>query len=81
MAGISTEMGWIEAPDLAAWLEGSRLNLLRGLGEHDDRATVQDLQGRFFAALPRAFEKLDEFVAQATTSERARMFEPTADAT
>ena len=80
MAGISTEMGWMEAPDLAAWLEGSRLNLLRGLGEHDDRATVQDLQGRFFAALPRAFEKLNEFTAQATPSERARMFEPTADA-
>ena len=63
------------APDLVAWVEASRLNLVRGLGEHDDRATVQDLQGRFFAALPRAFEKLNEFTAQATPSERARMFD------
>jgi len=76
LAGISTEMAWMEAPDLAAWLEGSRLNLLHGLGEHDDRATVQDLQGRFFAALSPALEKLEEFAAQATPKERARMFEP-----
>jgi hypothetical protein len=79
LAGISTEMAWMEAPDLAAWLDGSRLNLLHGLGEHDDPEAVQALQSRFFAALPRAFEKLDEFAAQATPRERARMFEPEGD--
>jgi hypothetical protein len=79
LAGISTEMGWREAPDLAAWLETSRLNLLHGLGEHDDPATVRDLQGRFFAALPPALERLDEFAAHATPREQARMFEGTAD--
>jgi len=73
LAGISTEMGWMEAPDLAAWLDGSRLNLLHGLGEHDDPATVKALQSRFFAALGPALEKLDQFAAQATPSERARM--------
>jgi hypothetical protein len=49
------------------------------LGEHDDPEAVQALQSRFFAARPRAFEKLDEFAAQATPRERARMFEPEGD--
>jgi hypothetical protein len=78
LAGISTEMTWLEAPDIAAWLEGSRLNLLHGLGEHDDPAVIEALQGRFFAALSPAFEKLDAFADQATPRERARMFEPLA---
>jgi hypothetical protein len=76
LAGISTEMGWTDAPDLQAWLDQSRLNLMRGLGEHDDPATVRELQGRFFAALFPAFEKLQVFTAQATPRERARMYEP-----
>jgi hypothetical protein len=74
LAGISTEMRWLDAPDLQEWLDGSRLNLLRGLGEKD-RAIVQELQGRFFAALFPAIEKLQVFGAQATPQERARMFE------
>jgi hypothetical protein len=69
-------MGWQDAPDLAGWLDATRLNLLHGLGEHDDPDAVNDLQSRFFSALPGAFEKLDEFAAQATPRERARMFEP-----
>ena len=62
--------------DLAAWLDACRLNLLHGLGEHDDPAEVRDLQGRLFTALPGALEKLDRFAAAATPRERARMFTP-----
>jgi NAD(P)-binding Rossmann-like domain len=76
LAGITTELGWQDAPDLAAWLEACRLNLLHGLGEHDDPGEVKDLQGRLFAALPGALEKLDQFAAAATPRERARMFAP-----
>jgi hypothetical protein len=79
MAGISTEMQWLEAPDLQQWLDSSRLNLMKGLGEHD-AATVRELQGRFFAALFPALDKLGAFAAQATPQERARMFEPAATA-
>jgi hypothetical protein len=78
LAGISAEMGWQDAPELREWLDGSRLNLLSGLGEHEERATVRELQGRFFAALFPALEKLQAFAAQVTPQERTRMFEPTA---
>lgn len=76
LAGISTEMGWQEAPDLQEWVDRSRLNLMTGLGENDDRDTVRELQRRFFAALFPALEKLQMFAAQATPRERARMFDP-----
>ena len=80
LAGIRTEMGWQDAPDLQEWVDRSRLNLMSGLDENDDRATVQELQGRFFAALFPALDKLQVFAAQATPRERARMFEPAAGA-
>ena len=77
LAGISTEMGWQEAPELRAWLDRARLNLLSGL-ENEDGATVRELQGRLFAALFPALDKLQVFAAQVTPRERARMFEPAA---
>ena len=77
LAGISTEMGWQEAPELQEWVDRSRLNLLSGL-ENEDAATVRELQGRFFAALFPALDKLQVFAGQATPRERARMFEPAA---
>jgi hypothetical protein len=78
MAGISTEMGWQEAPELQEWVDRSRLNLLSGLGENDDAAVVRELQGRFFDSLFPAFDKLQVFAAQVTPRERARMYEPAA---
>ena len=78
MAGISTEMGWQEAPELQAWVDHARLNLLCGLGENEDGAAVQVLQSRFFESLFPAFDKLQVYAAQATPRERARMYEPAA---
>jgi NAD(P)-binding Rossmann-like domain len=77
LAGISTEMGWREAPELQEWVDRSRLNLLSGL-ENEDPATVAELQGRLFSALFPSLEKLQVFAAQATPRERARMFDPAA---
>ena len=76
LAGVTTEMGWQEAPELQAWLDHSRLNLLRGLGEHEDDASVPELQRRFFDSLFPALDQLSVFAEQATPRERARMFEP-----
>ena len=80
LAGIRTEMGWQEAPDLQEWVDGSRLNIMSGLAEQDDQATIGELQGRFLAALFPALEKVQVFAAQATPRERARMFDPNSGA-
>jgi hypothetical protein len=75
-AGIGTELGWQAAPDLQEWVDRSRLNLMSGLDETDDHAAVRELQGRFFAVLFPALDKVQVFAAEATPQERARMFQP-----
>ncbi len=76
LTGMRTELEWQSAPDVVAWVETSRLNLVKGLDEHPDKASVADLQRRFATALFPALSKLDEFASHATLAERARMFEP-----
>jgi hypothetical protein len=76
LTGMRTEMQWQGAPDILAWVESSRLNLVKGLDQHADTAAVADLQNRFVTALFPALDKLDEFASHATPAERARMFEP-----
>jgi hypothetical protein len=75
LSGIGAELGWRDAPELQAFVDESRLNLLAGVGAiEEDAAELPALQARFFTALPTAFERLQEFAAVATPQERARMF-------
>jgi hypothetical protein len=76
LAGISTEMAWGVAPDLQSWVDRSRLNIMAGLENSDDRDSVPELQGRFFTAVFPALDKLQLFASQATPRERARMYQP-----
>ncbi len=78
LTGMRTEMEWQGAPDVLAWVEASRLNLVKGLDQHPDMAAVTDLQNRFVTALFPALAKLDDFASDATPAERARMFEAVA---
>ena len=78
LTGMRTEMEWQGATDLGTWVEDSRLNLVKGLDQHSDRAAVADLQTRFLTALIPALAKLDLFASHATPAERARMFQPVA---
>lgn len=73
LTGMRTEMEWQGAPDILAWVEASRLNLVKGLDQHPDKDAVADLQGRFITALFPALAKLEEFASHATPAERARM--------
>jgi NAD(P)-binding Rossmann-like domain len=73
LAGMKTEMEWQDAEDVQAWVDASRLNLVRDLDRDQDDA-VEGLRGRFLAALFPALSKIDEFAARASPSERARMF-------
>jgi hypothetical protein len=76
LTGMRTEMEWQGAPDVVAWVEASRLNLVKDLDQYPDKAEVADLQGRFVSALFPALAKLDRLASTATSVERARMFEP-----
>ena len=74
MTGITTELTWTDAPDLQAWLDRTRLNLLSGLGDDvDGAADLPALQGRFLTALPAAIERFSAFTTHATPRERARV--------
>jgi hypothetical protein len=78
LTGMKTEMEWQSAPDVVEWVEASRLNLVRGLDQDPDKATVADLQRRFLMAPFPALAKLEELASRATPGERARMFNPAA---
>jgi hypothetical protein len=80
LIGTRNEIEWRDAPDLLAWVEGSRLNLMRGLDQDPNRTAVVELQGRFVTALFPALTRLEELAAAATPAERARMHEPAGDA-
>ncbi len=75
LTGMRTEMEWQAAPDVLAWVDSSRLNLVKGLDRHPDKNTVADLRSRFVKALFPALARLDEFASNAAPAERKRMFE------
>jgi hypothetical protein len=75
LTGMRTELEWREAPDVLAWVESSRLNLMKGLDEHPDKAAVGELQSRFLTALFPALTRFEGLTLNATLGERARMFE------
>jgi len=73
LTGMRTELEWPEAPDVVAWVESSRLNLIKGLDQSTDMSVVTDLQSRFLEALFPALAKLEAMTANAAPAERARM--------
>jgi hypothetical protein len=74
--GMNTEMQWPDATDLQAWVNDSRLNVLKELSASKDRTRLQDLQGRFLTAVFPAVAKLGEFASGVTPAERERMVAP-----
>jgi hypothetical protein len=73
LTGMRTEMEWLSADDVNAWVAASRLNLVRDIDRDPDQDTVAALQGRFLNALGPALAKFDELSAQATPAERRRL--------
>lgn len=80
LTGMATEVGWQQAPDVQAWVDGTRLNLMGALTEVEDRDAVSALQRRFLTALFPALEKYEELKADASPAELARIYEPAAAA-
>lgn len=71
LGGMRTEVGWLEAPDVQAFVDASRLNIIGSLPDQDP-ATVSQLQNRFLGALFPAFAKLDQLAKAASPAEQAR---------
>ena len=76
LVSLRTELGWRDAPDLQAWLDQSRLNVMRELPATAEPERLRELQGRFFTAVEPALTKLHELAADVTPAERERLFEP-----
>jgi hypothetical protein len=76
LLGMQVEAAWLGEPDLQAWFDASRLNLLRGIGGDPDHEHVRELQGRFLTAFGPALAQLEVYTANATPAERARIFTP-----
>ena len=59
------EARWLREPDIAAWMERSRLNASRGIGEHMSEPQVQAAFGRLLTNSKPAMDNLKRFLAPA----------------
>lgn len=55
---------WLAEPDLAAWMEGARLNLLRGMGDHMGEPRMQAALQRYLEHQRPAIARMQELLAQ-----------------
>ena len=74
--GLHAEVRWAAEPDVQAWLDASRLNVVKDVASTDDHDELRDLQGRFLTAIFPALEKLRAFRAVAGPAEQELMFDP-----
>ena len=56
---------WLRDPDLAAWLDRSRLNAACGVRDHLTEPRMKSALDRLFASTEQAITNLDAFLAQA----------------
>ena len=54
---------WAAEPDVAAWLEASRLNVARGIGDHLDDQGMATAIGRYAAHVDTGGEILERLAA------------------
>ena len=59
------EARWLREPDIAGWLERSRLNASRGIGEHISEPEVQAAFGRLIENSKPAIDNLKSYLASA----------------
>ena len=62
------EIAWVSDPDVSSWMQRSRLNATRGLGEHRDDPVMQSALTRLFTCIEPAIGKLSALAASAGAS-------------
>jgi hypothetical protein len=60
MRGWTAEQRWLTEPDIAAWIAGSRLNLLRALPDHAGEPDVAAAVKRYVTHVGAALERLPQ---------------------
>ncbi len=73
--GLHAEVRWVSEPDVQAWIDASRLNVVKDLASSDD-PELGELQSRFLISVFPAMEKLRAFRAAAGPAEQELMFDP-----
>ncbi len=69
--GQQIEAMWAAEPDIAAWLEGSRLNFSRGVTDRLADPAIQASVGRIFENRQPAIENLEKLLAQTGAAQPA----------
>lgn len=59
LVSMSAARRWSTEPDIAAWLDRARLNMLRGLSWHDSEPRVRDASARFSANVRQGLQNLE----------------------
>ena len=59
---MSADYQWSKAPDIAAWLEGARLNISRGLRSHSHEPLVQAAMKRYGANVRPGIDRLTQLL-------------------
>jgi hypothetical protein len=68
-----TEMQWSSEPDVAAWVAGSRLNLLRALPDHAVKPSVQASAKRYLTHVKAAIDQLTQLDRSVSRVPRAEL--------
>ena len=76
LGGLRTEMGWLAEPDVQAWVDASRLNVLKDIASYADPDRLADLQTRFVEAAGPAYGRLDEWARAVSPAEQSRIWDP-----
>ena len=59
------EITWVTDPDVSSWMQRSRLNATRGVGDHRDDPVMQSALTRLFTNIEPAISKLESLSPQA----------------
>ena len=61
---LRAQDAWLRDPDLAAWIDGARLNAARGIGDHLAEPRTKSALARLFASIGPAIAKLETSLTQ-----------------
>jgi hypothetical protein len=65
LVSMQAQQGWDQTPDVAAWIEGCRLNLAAGMLDHAAEPGVGDALGKYLTSYGPALENLAKLQAEA----------------